>query len=73
MKKPPDTEAIADVIEKAEDVVPALRSKFQKPQTKKKLEEPQDEDPVYDNLLNLTGRKSIDFNTSGQVITVAQR
>ena len=69
-EKVPDTEAVADVIEKAEDVVPAPKIEVPKTPDKKTKEEPKEEDPVYDNLLNLTGRKSIDFNTSGQVITV---
>ena len=69
-EKTPDTEAVADVIEKAEDVVPAPKIEVPKTPDNKIKEEPKEEDPVYDNLLNLTGRKSIDFNTSGQVITV---
>jgi hypothetical protein len=58
-----------DILDKAGDVVVAPNIEIPKTPTVPEL--PKEEvDNGFDNLLNLASRKSIDFNTTGQVISV---
>ncbi len=71
----PDPSTVADAITSAEDVVPTSRIEVpttpsQPSEEQSEVVEEEEEEPALQDMLNLTVRKSIDFSTSGQVISV---